>query len=337
MELVFAVLTILLIAVVSKMWKTPLILHDFSLERTLPLRGILALLIVMHHLARTISLGHDNAFIKQFNEWGSLVVGLFFFITGYGLMVSYRRKGEKYLVGFVRHRLIKLLPPFLITMFGWMAFIYISTGENTLLWFSKMLYGETPLPNSWFIYAILLFYIFFYIVARIVKSPLRSIWFLWLISSLYIIAMHHTNWGTFWYSTTFSLNVGYTYAYCENTIKVKISKRPWTILLAFITLLFLLIFVIWKDYHWMGLIIRWFMPICVVFCIYVLGMVQTRLLNFLGNISYEIYLVHGCFISYFYDLQKEYIAIFIIVVYVCSIFTAWIIHKICGGLTRILT
>lgn len=73
-------------------------------------RGILALLIVFHHLCKR----YVFLMSSEGNAYGITVVGLFFFFSGYGLVKQYVLKGESYCNGFVLKRAKKLLPSFFI-------------------------------------------------------------------------------------------------------------------------------------------------------------------------------------------------------------------------------
>jgi membrane-bound acyltransferase YfiQ involved in biofilm formation len=61
--------------------------HCFDVNATLPLRGLLAILIVCHHIGQHFSNIQTGI--------GTILVSMFFFISGYGLMVSYCKKTKK--------------------------------------------------------------------------------------------------------------------------------------------------------------------------------------------------------------------------------------------------
>lgn len=73
-------------------------------------RGILALLIVFHHVCKYYVFPMSS----EGNAYGITVVGLFFFFSGYGLVKQYVLKGKSYCYGFVLKRAKKLLPSFFI-------------------------------------------------------------------------------------------------------------------------------------------------------------------------------------------------------------------------------
>lgn len=101
--------------------------NKFDVANTLPIRGILALLIICDH----IGFEFFDTPMSLFVLFGPLVVSLFFFFSGYGLMTSYMRKGPDYLKGFFVKRFGKLVPQFVLLsiicgIFIWNApYIYI--------------------------------------------------------------------------------------------------------------------------------------------------------------------------------------------------------------------
>lgn len=82
-------------------------LYCFDVRRTNSLRGVLAILIILHHLSSKI----DILFLKWFHDFGAPIVSMFFFVSGYGLIKSYLKKGTAYIDGFLAKRLGKILPP----------------------------------------------------------------------------------------------------------------------------------------------------------------------------------------------------------------------------------
>lgn len=65
-------------------------LFRFDKKAVLPLRGILALLIILHHVAEEIP---SIAIFAQLTYWGKYIVSIFFFLSGYGLCISYVNGG----------------------------------------------------------------------------------------------------------------------------------------------------------------------------------------------------------------------------------------------------
>lgn len=79
-------------------------------DTNIQVRGILALLIVYHHLASNF----EFPLSEQGLPYGEVVVSLFFFFSGYGIIRQYMTHGSSYLNGFLKKRLLRLLPQFVI-------------------------------------------------------------------------------------------------------------------------------------------------------------------------------------------------------------------------------
>lgn len=75
-------------------------------------KGLLALLIVFAHVSHE----YTFPFSTEGKPYGMVVVGLFFFFSGYGLMKQYLVRGHEYVGGFLIKRVRKLLPSFIIVL-----------------------------------------------------------------------------------------------------------------------------------------------------------------------------------------------------------------------------
>lgn len=99
---------------------------EFTISKqwTYSIKGILALMILAHHIgthllpqfpAESIWTA-DYLFWNHFFSFGSTIVGIFFFISGYGLLASFKSKGESYLKSFFSKRFSKILIPVAIVV-----------------------------------------------------------------------------------------------------------------------------------------------------------------------------------------------------------------------------
>lgn len=98
---------------------------------------------------------------------GACCVSLFFFFSGYGLMTSYRTKGERYLHNFLGHRLTKVLLPLLTAYIVTLPIYALLKGPIDWLNVVKTIdWGGPYLRFSWFVTEIVVLYIVFFIVMR---------------------------------------------------------------------------------------------------------------------------------------------------------------------------
>lgn len=101
----------------------------FSPSATLPLRGIMAIGIVLHHVALRVDAATPDSpwWLSQFCSWGAPIVSVFFFMSGYGLLVSLKSKGTLYLDGFLKKRLSKVVLPLVLC-----SVVYMTTAAQII-------------------------------------------------------------------------------------------------------------------------------------------------------------------------------------------------------------
>ena len=308
---------------------------QFSKQATVPLRGLLATGIVLHHLSlRLVEASPDCSWIwSQFSFWGAPIVAVFFFLSGYGLMVSLITKGQKYLDGFLKKRLLKIVLPLVLCSIVFEAISITLWGEQ-IADFRK----DWPfLPNCWFCVTIIIYYFAFYITALLFKSsPIKVAYSMWLFSFVYVFLFKVMDFYNWWYQMVLSINIGMTLAYYETAIRNVLYKYKRTIVL----LLFLLTFL---SAYWASCSKTDNFPVGMMVLSLVVGLLiysslcfrpikSNRLLTFFGRYSFEIYLIHGAVISVLFGMAYTYIPrwwhVFTILTFLATFFFAWILRKV---------
>lgn len=95
----------------------------------------LSILMLFHHLAL-----QTNLFcFREFKHWGGIIVGNFLFISGYGLMASYKKQGNNYFDKFLKKRLLKIYIPFIVATIAFVSLSYLGlykqyNRENIILY-----------------------------------------------------------------------------------------------------------------------------------------------------------------------------------------------------------
>lgn len=80
-------------------------------ENSKALKGILQVIIIIHHISQ---LSHNSVFLSKFTYFGVYSVGVFFFLSIYGMLKQLENNKKKYLKGFLKHRFTKILIPVII-------------------------------------------------------------------------------------------------------------------------------------------------------------------------------------------------------------------------------
>ena len=165
-------------------------------------RGILALLIVFHHVCKQYVFPMSS----EGDAYGIIVVGLFFFFSGYGLVKQYILKGESYCNGFILKRAKKLLPSFFIIT------ILCVVAEKLLnVKILELGGGKTGcilVPNSWYVYVLFFYYIVFAVCGRFLNKPIQIVSMLFGATFALILFTLTVNLGDWWWKSSFAFNVG---------------------------------------------------------------------------------------------------------------------------------
>lgn len=290
------------------------------------------LVIVCSHLY--FAMDHPPLAFVLCNKLGTTVISLFLFMSGYGLAISLKQKGKAYWNGFFPRRVWGVFSPMLwlsvlFQLILWVRHEYIPILRDLLL------EGRTPLPNAWFIFALILLYIFFFIAFRWTKGVKQSILLLTTLCVAFIAYAYLMHFERAWWVTTLSFLSGVIYAYYEETLYRTFSSW-WGLALS----VGLTAGIIYSNIELLLLIPYLFIPIVVIALINKTGYAQwiqrgkrgyvRRILDSLSSVSYELYLLHGMVI-YFLSAYLGRGLLFASTVIVSSIVLAYLYHWVLNG------
>lgn len=208
----------------------------FCRNNTEHLKGGLALVVLFHHIyQKTQIVDHDSLWGFLMQSLGYYCVSLFFFISGYGLLLSFNRGG--YLQTYQRNR---VLPIFVINAILVMIYVIEKsilgievTCDNILM---SLTYGGDIVENGWYLLCIILFYELFYISARFSQKHIcRCVFVLTVIYMLIAVCLRMSIW---WYISSLAFPCGVMFASYKSKID-KIIRKHFTLIFAII--IFLLI------------------------------------------------------------------------------------------------
>ena len=328
-----------------------------GLKQSKALLGFFAVLIVMHHLVQTI--GADNASIfKVLENFGVCFVGAFFFYSGYGLMKSTTEK-EGYLKGFFKKRFPTILIPFYLCTFIFLI-VDVCMGKRYSIgeWAGYLTGWILRNTHMWYIVEIAFIYLAFYVCIRFIKNrkvaTVCIFAFLAALTAGSLLLCHGEYWfqGEWWYNSTLLFFFGILIAQKETKI-LDFLKKHYIAMLALCLTGFgiftqvngymLANYGYWTEngsYAGYGdkfltlgpQLTMTFFFVCLLILISLKCRFENRVLDFLGKISLELYLIHNLFIMHFTELSG--IGIYIVCVLACSIVSAALLHKFVSFLLR---
>lgn len=328
-------------------------------------QGFVALAVILHHVTQEVTQygRYDKGAINVFVDAGVLFTGLFFFCSGYGLIVSMKGK-EDYLQGFLRKRLPAVLVPFYVCNF---LFILVSflveffMGNQVpplelLLYLSGIVMWN---DQMWFIVELAVLYILFYFSFRKRKSDaaglIKIALFILLMNVVSLLLGHDGLPGTkglwffgeWWYNTTWLFFIGMAVAmYYEKVVGFVKKHYKWLLPVGIVLFVALHIATTWMLSHvgyWMeypGHRGYWeklatFLVQCPMVIVFDLTFIllsmkvqfKNKVLSFLGVIALEMYLLQNIFITKLTHVIDNDL-LFFTAVYGATIVLAFFVHKL---------
>lgn len=267
-----------------------------SRDTTLGIRGMAAILILLHHISQRVSI---LKIFLIFNYIGFILVALFFFLSGYGLKLGVNNK-KNYLDKFLIKHIILILLPFWLLGVIRVIFQILngnSVAVNDLL---RIFFG---IYEVWFIAAILIFYFLFWIAYRFFK---KSLVILFGELFLYIIICQFIGVHSSWSASVLAFPLGILWADYKSVIEGYIRyKYIYSIFGSSILFggmftgrLMLMVFGISNSI--LHCILRNIISCSFVFFLMIIlqkMIVKKGLLSKIGKMSYEIYIVHYVFLK----------------------------------------
>lgn len=358
---IYLVLYLLFIFVGSKVAKRGEFAEEpWNRQQSLMIQALACIGVVLHHVTQVVT-GYgvmDKGPITLFDSIGILFTSLFFFFSGYGLIISVRTK-EAYLKTFLWKRLPTILVPF------WVA--------NIIAVLVRIFYMQIPMDtkdiiqyvlglvlingNGWYIVEIFFLYLAFYLIFKVCKNQKIALVLLSIASLIpIVIGLHsgHDNstmgnhWfkGEWWYNSTIVFVMGIWVAYFKERI-IAFAKKHYRVLFIVSAVLLVATYVI-EEYARMvfgyysvtpiGQIISneaitlcAQMALCLMYTwvVLLLGMKMSLgnpLLKGISVISMEIFLLHGIFLQCVFDASQMSEAMLYIAVLSCGIVAAIIVH-----------
>lgn len=295
MELLFAVFFLLFL------YKIKFGVSDefMSKEYTNSLRGVCALAIMLCHIRIT-----NFAPLNVFNYLGNPIVGIFFFLSGYGMLTRIKQTGiDNYMNGFILKRCVPLFVEYIFVWIFYFVCMFLVSGNFNFL-------KEIITPHSWFIIMIEVLYIVFYIGYKLFKVNLKGlIIFVTIFELALIIALSAFGVDECWYLSLLCFSGGMIYSVVNLN-----KKRTLPLIFGFGALAVVATGTEYVLSDKPKIIVLWALIYNVsVLALAIVALSVGRYVRFknpvfelCGKMSLEIYLFHGVFQFVFKEIEPIY-------------------------------
>lgn len=260
-------------------------------EITQCLKGILAVGILIFHLIPYVDKG---PIISAFGDSGYLIVAAFFFLSGYGLQKRVIETSGQYVNVFLIKREVSTIIPFINVSIVYCIYYLFSKQKDVIFKnLESRENGHLIVTHAWFVLAICIFYVLFYLSSKYFQSAAPYVLFAELI--IYIV-LAKLGVGAWWYYSCLSFGIGVVFGNNEKHI---LKKRKITFIISLMIFVFAYMLRLVNG-KYLGLMLLYIISHLLAssaFAVLVyLIAIKIRLVNrqflFLGKISYEIYLIH---------------------------------------------
>ena len=267
------------------------------------IKGIFAMIILFSHLRSylTVTAPADLLYCTVLDLIGQLMVTLFFFYSGYGILESFRHKPD-YMGSFFKNRILKTLLHFDMAV---LLFLILSLllGQTyppktyLLCWV-----GWTSLGNSnWFIFDMLALYLVTWpallLSGRTRRKPLWACLLTTAFSLILWVVLRELRsggWGTIWYNTILCYPLGMWYSLVRERLDDLWQRRKG---LSWLSLFLVIICFVGCAllYRRTGRVTVYSLYACVFSLLIVLITTKVKvdnpILRWLGEISFSIYIL----------------------------------------------
>lgn len=224
----------------------------FSKESTNAIKGIFILMVFLRHANQYVSKSeYEYAMIwdKMFSLIDALldqlIVVMFLFISGYGVMSSIKKKGNVYIKSIAKHRVLNTLLNFDVAVFFFFILALITGRPFTCRQaFLSLLAWESLGNSTWYIFVIIACYfstfMSFLIVERGVEHKRYMGGMIINIVILLTIGFLLDKAGKVWYDTMVSYPIGMLFAIYKDKIDTFVMLK-WTYSTCLIVCMFLFV------------------------------------------------------------------------------------------------
>lgn len=297
---------------------------------TLPLSQLVkgvACVVIHHYSQYVLSQGiSQHVLFKLFSHSGGYVsVGLFLFLSGYGLMES-EQKHHLTAKDFLAHRLWRVYKPYLLVNFLFVLLCFgLNFYQDNWTWlFLEDIIGLSGNRVLWFVRVIMILYAYFFIMTFIPKR-LNQALFIIVVSILHMVV------GAMFFGQSFQVISipAFPLGVCASLYKGEFSKAfyGWKSLIITLVLCVVLLNVailIFGSNGLHGAINIIFIAVLLLFCSNFSWSYSYR--SILGKISYEVYLTHTRIMLLWTAIYGYMMPLSVLLV--VSIVMAYIINKL---------
>lgn len=300
--------------------KEPRSVNYMDMDHTQAVKGIFILLVFFSHFNAQVEFTSalDIVYKKAVSFFGQMMVTMFLFYSGYGVMESIKRKGLLYIDGIPAKRILPTL-----IRFDCAVVIYAILGLILGQYYRPITYllaltGWESVGNSnWYIFDILAFYLLTYVTFKIAYSKnkqndLLAVFLIFIVVcfAIIILTRYHIK-DTWWYDTLLCYVLGMFFSLLRERIE-HLLNHNWLIWIGALVSSWALLLLLKMNQINIWFIMARNVAFCVAFTILTMRVhFQNRVLIWCGKNLFEIYILQRIPMILLKSLSVDQISIYL--------------------------
>ena len=258
-------------------------------DSTCNVKGIFTIMILLSHFVGYANIDSGSVYAKFLAYFGQLMVTMFLFYSGYGIMESLKNKKD-YMKSFFKKRFLKVFIHFDLAVIIYLVIALILKENHSIkTYFLSFLAWDDIGNSNWYIFVMLALYLLTLVSYKIFSNKKKCFLFgVTFFSGILIILLYFVK-DVWWYNIILCYPCGMWYSYFKDQIEKIILMKYKYISLVLVLIMFLVL------HHYFGNIILYEMLAC-IFCLLVVNFtyvfsVGNRILAFFGKYAFQIYIL----------------------------------------------
>lgn len=306
-----------------------------SKQQSTSIKGFFMALVFLSHANSHIDAAPkafgDSFYLAVVNWFGQLMVVMFLFYSGYGVLKSYMVK-EGYGKSFFKNRILKTLVNFDICLIPFALLSLLPGQKYSAYEYVLSLVGWESIGNSnWYICVVLILYVLsligMFVSDKVGKgSPIIVFLATGFLSVILVAVLRFTGRESWWYNTVICYPFGMFFPCFENRIS-KVLKSNLGFIVSLIVSAFLFLFLFSID----SMIAFMISALCFALVIVILSSrvtVGNKVLLWLGNHLFEIYILQRIPMIILSELGFQNKILFVSISFGATVLLAYLCKKI---------
>lgn len=268
-----------------------------SINNTKIIKGFCALNVLLSHLALNV---YNISAFYPFKFLGNISVGIFLFLSGYGLSKSLQKR-KNITFKYIFDKIVKIVLPYIIVIIILYFSLYLK--EMSILNYLKLIFLGKIIGPFWYMSLLIILYILFFIIYQKGITNKRNTFFT-IITIIYVVIACIFNITSHWFVSVLCFPLGLLYSTNEKKTNINIFRYKLIIILLFIITFGLKnIFAYLSIFNFAILdnILQIINCLTVCFCVIIFlskVSLKCKIMEYIGSISYYIYLLHPVIMEY---------------------------------------